>query len=285
MANPATGQTSGQFISVQKFHAAKLLTDSATGTTYDTPLDFGKILRQVQIAPTNSSVNAYADGQSIDTAVNTAEFELTIETAALPLEYIAFLLGHTYENGTMITSKDDVAPYFAIMYQSDKRNGKARYQKFYKVQFQEPEQTNKTAEENIEFQFPTMKATAIYRLSDGRAYAYGDDEDANFDASTWYTAVDLLTSPNLTVSPASLTLDSSNSFTDTVTVTQDGTGAISATSDNTDITASVSGNTITITGTNTLTSATTGTVTVSVASDGTYSGQTKTVAVTVAAGV
>ena len=275
MANPATGQTSGQFISVQKFHAAKLLTDSATGTTYDTPLDFGKILRQVQIAPTNSSVDAYADGQSIDTAVNTAKFELTIETAALPLEYIAFLLG----------SKDDVAPYFAIMYQSDKRNGKARYQKFYKVQFQEPEQTNKTAEENIEFQFPTMKATAIYRLSDGRAYAYGDDEDANFDASTWYASADDLSSPDLTVTPNSLTLDNSNSFTSTVTVTQNGTGTISATSDNADITFSISGNTITVNGTNNLTAVTTGTLTVTVASDGTYSAQTKTVAVTVAAGV
>ena len=190
MANPATGQTSGQFISVQKFHAAKLIDDNATATTYDAPLDFGKILRQVQIAPTNNSVDAYADGQSIDTAVNTAKFELTIETAALPLEYVAFLLGHKYENGTMITSKDDQAPYFAIMYQSDKRNGNARYHKFYKVQFQEPETTNKTKEENIEFAYPSIKATAIYRLSDGRAYAYGDDEDENFDASTWYTAVD-----------------------------------------------------------------------------------------------
>ena len=190
MATPATGLVSGQFISVQKFHAAKLLTDTATATTYDTPLDFGKILRQVQVAPTNNSVDAYADGQSIDTAVNTAKFELTIETAALPLEYVAFLLGHTYSDGTMFTSKDDVAPYFAIMYQSDKRNGKARYHKFYKVQFQEPETTNKTKEENIEFNYPTIKATAIYRLSDGRAYAYGDDEDPDFNASTWYGAVD-----------------------------------------------------------------------------------------------
>ena len=285
MANPATGLVSGQFISVQKFHAAKLLTDTAEATTYDTPLDFGKILRQVQITPTNNSVNAHADGQVIDTAVNTSEYEMTIETAALPLEYIAFLLGHTYENGMMVSSKDDIAPFFAIMYQSDKRNGKARYHKFYKVQFQEPEQTNKTKEENVEFAYPTIKATAIYRLSDGRAYAYGDDEDENFDASTFYDSVDGLPSPSLTVTPVSLTLDSGNSFTSTVAVTQNGTGTISATSDNADITFSISGNTITVNGTNNLTAVTTGTLTVTVASDGTYSAQTKTVAVTVAAGV
>ena len=190
MANPATGLTSGQFISVQKFHVAEMTADSAESTTYATPINLGKVLRRVQITPTNNSVDAYADGQSIDTAVNTAKFELQIETAALPLEYQAFLLGHSYANGVMTTSKDDVAPYFAILFQSDKRNGKARYSKFYKVQFQEPTQENQTKEETIQFQYPTLTATAIYRLSDGKAYAYGDDEIEGFDGSTWYDAVD-----------------------------------------------------------------------------------------------
>ena len=51
MATPATGLVSGQFISVQKFHVAKLISDSVNGSTYDTPLNLGKILRQVQIKP------------------------------------------------------------------------------------------------------------------------------------------------------------------------------------------------------------------------------------------
>ena len=283
MANPATGLTSEQFFSVQKFHAAEMLTDDLNGATYTEPVNLGTILRQVQIKPTTSSVTAYADGQAIDTAADTAKFELTIETAALPLEYIAWLLGHKYENGTMTTSKDDTPPYFAIMFQSDKRNNKARYMKFYKVQFQEPEQTNKTKEESLEFQYPSLTATAIYRKFDGKAYVYGDDEDANFDPTTFYTAVDL-PSPNLSVSPVSLTLDSGNNFTSNVTVTRNGNGTITATSNHSDITVSVSGTTITITGTNSLTSAITGTVTVTVAADGTsYSGQSKTVNVTVAA--
>lgn len=190
MANPTAGLTSSQFISVQKFHAAEMTTDTTTTTTYNTPVDLGKILRQVHIQPTNNTVQAYADGVSIDSAVTTAKYELTIETAALPLEYIAWLLGHSYSNGVMSTSKDDVAPFFAIMFQSDKSNGKARFTKFYKIQFQEPDTTNKTKEESLEFQYPSLKATAIYRLSDGKAYAYGDEEDTNFNSSTWYTSVD-----------------------------------------------------------------------------------------------
>ena len=190
-ANPTTGLKSAQFISVQKLHLAEITSETAATTTYTTPVDFGKVLRRVKITPQNSTVEAYADGQSIDTAVNTAKFELEVETAALPLEYVAWLLGHSYSAGTMTTSKDDVAPYFAMMFQSDKRNGKARFSKFYKVQFQEPETENKTKEENIEFQYPVLKATAIYRISDGKAYAYADEEDSSFTgAASWYSAVD-----------------------------------------------------------------------------------------------
>ena len=121
---PASRLACGQFINIQRLHVAKLLTDEAGGTaTYDTPVDLGKVLRSIDIKPSNSSADLYADGQSIDTATNTASYELTFDTAALPLEYVAYLLGHKCENGVMIANKDDVAPYFAVMFQSDKRNG------------------------------------------------------------------------------------------------------------------------------------------------------------------
>lgn len=192
MAAPTSRKSSGQFISIQKLHVAKMLTDVAgSGATYETPIDFGKVLRQLDISPSNSTVEAYADGQTIDTANNTASYELTFETAALPLEYLAYLLGHSYSGGKMTANKDDVAPYFALMFQSDKRNGKARYIRFYKVQFSEPTSTGKTKEENIEFQMPTITAKAIYRLSDGNSYTYADDEeDASIDADAWYASVD-----------------------------------------------------------------------------------------------
>ena len=192
MATPTGNKTSGQFISIQNLHVAKLLTDvPGSGATYETPVSFGKVLRQADITPTNSTVEAYADGQTIDTANNTANFEITFETAALPLEYIAYLLGHAYSDGQMTAGKDDVAPYFALMFESNKRNGKTRYMKFYKCQFAEPTTTGRTKEADIEFQMPSITARAIYRLADGKAYTYADDEDyPSFDASEWYRQVD-----------------------------------------------------------------------------------------------
>ena len=129
---PASRMVSGQFINVQRLHVAKLLTDEAGGeAAYDTPVDLGKVLRSIDIKPSNSSAELYADGQSIDTANNTASYELTFDTATLPLEYVAYLLGHRCENGVMVANKDDVAPYFAVMFQSDKRNGSKRLMKFF----------------------------------------------------------------------------------------------------------------------------------------------------------
>ena len=190
MATPSANKSSGQFINIQKLHVAKLLTDTAGGTTtYDTPISLGKVLRQVDISPTNSTVDAYADGQTIDSATNTAAYELTFETAALPLEYQAYLLGHSFSNGEMIVTKDDVAPYFGIKFQSDKRNGTARYMTFYKVQFQEPSLTNRTKEADIEFQMPTITAKAIYRLSDGKPYKASDAEEG-FDPTGFYDSMD-----------------------------------------------------------------------------------------------
>lgn len=187
------GLVSSNFIGVQHLHVAKLLTDKGGDTpetTYETPVDMGKVLISVQIQPTNNEAQLYADNQSIESSNVISEYALTFDTAALPLEYKAYLLGHTVENGVMSVGKDDAAPYFGIAFQSDKANGKARFVKFLKVKFNEPEETSNTKGENIEYQTPTMTATAIYRLSDGLAAKYADEESEDFAAETataWYT--------------------------------------------------------------------------------------------------
>ena len=190
---PASNLASGQFINVQRLHIAKLLTDPANGTaTYEKPIDLGKVLRKVDIKPKTSEAEIYADGQAIDAATNTASYDLTFDTAALPLEYEAYLFGHTIANGVMVAAKDDVPPYFAVMFQADKRNGKTRFTKFYKVQFTEPSQSGNTKEENIKYDTPTITAKAIYRLSDGRSYTKADEESTGFAADTatnWYQSV------------------------------------------------------------------------------------------------
>ena len=154
---PAANLTSGQFVDVEKLHIAKMLTDVPNGAaTYEPPISLGKILRKVDIKPKTSQAELFADGQSVDTAANTASYDLTFDTSALPLEYVAYLFGHKIDKGVMVANKDDVPPYFAVMFQSDKRNGKKRFTKFFKVQFVEPAESGNTKEENIKYDTPTI---------------------------------------------------------------------------------------------------------------------------------
>ena len=188
-----SGITNSPFIGVESFHIAKLLTDPVNGkATYDEVISF-PWLRSVSIEPQTDDATLYADNQAVDTANVTSKYGLTIDTATLPLEYKALLLGHTIENGVMTVTSEDNAPYFAIMFETTKRNGKKRYVKFLKVRFSEPSETAQTKEEGVTYNTPSMTATAIYR-NDKKAIYQADEEADGYVAATganWYASVDM----------------------------------------------------------------------------------------------
>ncbi|ORT99653.1 hypothetical protein D081_1803 [Anaerovibrio sp. JC8] len=77
------------------------------------------------------------------------------------------------------------------MFECTKRNGKKRFCKFLKVQFQEPEEKPQTKAENISYNTPTLSAKAIYRTADGVSYRQADEEAGYVEetANEWYTTV------------------------------------------------------------------------------------------------
>ena len=188
-----SGITNSPFIGVDNFHIAKMLTDPTDGqATYDDIISF-PWLRSVSIEPQSDEATLYADNQAVDTANVTSKYSLTIDTATLPLEYKALLLGHTIENGVMTVTSEDNAPYFAIMFETTKRNGKKRFVKFLKVRFSEPSETAQTKEESVTYTTPSMTATAIYR-NDKKAIYQADEEADGYAATTganWYASVDM----------------------------------------------------------------------------------------------
>lgn len=187
-----SGITNSPFIGVDNFHIAKMLADPAGGkATYDDIISF-PWLRSVGIEPQSDDATLYADNQAVDTANVTSRYNLTIDTATLPLEYKALLLGHSFENGVMTVTSEDTAPYFAVMFETTKRNGKKRFVKFLKVQFSEPSETAQTKEEGISYNTPSMSAVAIYR-NDKKVLLQADEEADGYTASIgegWYASVD-----------------------------------------------------------------------------------------------
>ena len=51
----------------------------------------------------------------------------------------------------MTAGKEDIAPYFAVMFESTKRNGKKRFCKFMKVQFSEPDEAPQTKADSLQY--------------------------------------------------------------------------------------------------------------------------------------
>ena len=191
MTTTASGLTNSPLIGLKNFHVAKMISDPADGAaTYDDVISFPHI-RSIDINPTSARATLYADDAAIDTVSATSEYDLSIEVASLPLEYKAMLLGHKIVDGVMVANKDDAAPYFAITFETPKRNGKKRFCKFYKVQFSEPEEKPATKAENIAYNTPTLSAKAIYRTCDGNSYSQSDEESGMTAeaAAAWHTTI------------------------------------------------------------------------------------------------
>lgn len=187
-----SGIINGHFIGLKNLHIAELKTDELGGAaTYGDCISIPEII-SINIQPQKDEASLYADNQSVETATTTQQFKLEIELANLPLEYKAFLLGHSFTGGVMTVGKDDVAPYVGISFETNKSNGKKRLMKFLKVKFSEPDENPQTKGENIEFNTPTISGTAIFRMSDSLCYKAADEEADGFDADTvtdWFTAM------------------------------------------------------------------------------------------------
>ena len=185
-ASVTSGITNSPMVGVKDFHVAKMLTDPATGkATYEDMISFPWV-RQIQIKPKNNEATLYGDNMSVDTDNNTSEYDMTIETATLPIEYKAYLLGHAYDKttGTVKATADDAAPYFMVAFSATKKNGKNRFVKFAKVLFSEPDETAKTKEASVSYNTPSMSAKAIYRTSDKTVYEQADEEAEGYVPAT-----------------------------------------------------------------------------------------------------
>lgn len=173
-------------IGLSNLHIAEIATDTTTGVTYGDVFSFPEIV-SISIEPQSSDATLYGDDGAVDTANTTSVYNLSVEMAQVPLEYKAFLLGHQFVDGKIVSKSTDVAPFVAIAFETLKSNGTKRYFKFLKVKFQEPTENSNTKGENIEFSTATLEARAIYRAYDNAVYNYADEEEGFSGGAAWYT--------------------------------------------------------------------------------------------------
>jgi phi13 family phage major tail protein len=179
----------GVQVGLKDLHYAILTKDDSTGVVYQTPVKIAGAIN-AKISPKSDTQTLYADDGPSETVTTLGEIEVEFEAKDLPLSVQAALLGHSISNGILIKNANDIAPYVALGFRSQKSNGKYRYVWLFKGRFETPEQEYKTKEDKPSFQTPKIKGTFVKRDFDNNWQIIGDEDEAGFtQANTWFNAV------------------------------------------------------------------------------------------------
>ena len=144
-----------------------------TEDTSTTPPVYGEVVKapgvmSININPNGSQETLFADDGPMESASTLGRIEVEIQKNELTADNKADLLGHEIDsNGAVVYGDSDVPPYVAIGFRTLKSNGKYRNVWLYKGKFTEPEDTNETKGDSINFQADTISGQ-FTRLS----YAY-----------------------------------------------------------------------------------------------------------------
>lgn len=179
-------------IGLKDLHAAVIAQDNDEGLTYDTPFKIAPAV-SASLSPKVSSDAFYADDVAMISTNVLSTVEVEIETADIPFENVAKLLGATVDEttGAVIESAENVAPAVALLWRSQKSNGKYRYYQLCKGTFAVDKDEYKTKEDKIDYQTSKLKGTFIPTTNNGnwRISLDEDDEKAASTVASWFTSV------------------------------------------------------------------------------------------------
>ena len=180
----------------------------ATMTTEDTasaPPAYGEVKQAIGVMSLNINPNGaqetlFADDGPMETASTLGRIEVEIQKNELTTENKADLLGHQIDaKGALVYGDSDIPPWVAIGFRTLKSNGNYRHVWLYKGKFTEPEDSNETKGDSINFQSDTIngqftRLNYAYTINNKkvRPWKYELDQDhTSADATTigkWFDA-------------------------------------------------------------------------------------------------
>lgn len=184
-------------IGLDKPHFAIITEDADGNETYGEPKVMAKAI-QVDLTVNTSTATLYADDGADETVNEFVNGTLSMGLNDLLSTVAAEMLGaRVDQNGVLITSSEDVAPYVAVGFRAKKSNGKYRYFWLYRVKFGVPSTNLATKGESITFQTPTIEGTIMRRNKPDTQGKHPwktevTEGDTNVTAATlnsWFSAV------------------------------------------------------------------------------------------------
>lgn len=170
-------------IGLQKFRFGVLTENATTGAaTYGPAQTPGKAI-SCSVEVENNDASLYADDVLQESDTSFAGGTVTMGIDREDQATMATLLGHTVDNGVMVRSSEDVAPYVGLgrivtVLRDNVRKYKVEF--LSKVKFSEPSQDDTTKGESVEFNTYELEGT-IAALASGewsKTQIFDDEDDA-----------------------------------------------------------------------------------------------------------
>ncbi len=189
-------------VGVDKAYYARVTQDDVNGYVVGTPQQLTQAM-EIKGAVENSREDQYADNALHDSAVAEGPTTFDMIGPNIAEEIISELLGEVYDtpSGRIFDDADTTQiVYFAFGYRFKKRNGSYRYRWYLKCQAEKPGEEAVSESPKPNLKPSTLKITAYKTtyefdlLGDGSRMSgvkrvRGDEDLAGFDASTWFSAV------------------------------------------------------------------------------------------------
>lgn len=176
-------------VGLKDLHFALLIADTKADLAYEPPKPMVGAINAT-INPEVGTQELYADDQLWESVSTLGKIDVEIETADLPLNIRAEILGNELRSGVLIEKATDVSPHIALGFRSLKSNGKYRYVWLLKGVAQPVAEDFTTKRDSVEHKTPKVKFTFMARVHDGEWKHTADEDSENISgARTWFRQV------------------------------------------------------------------------------------------------
>lgn len=164
-------------MSFRDIHTAKVTKNTETEYAAETPIKLARAIKG-KISDKFTTEKIYSDDTVEDVNMSYQGTEVELEVNSLAPQDKKNVLGHMYEKGYLIKTKDDIPPELALGYRAKKLNGKYEFVWLYCGRFGQGFEDNyETQGESTTTQTATLKGDFYERQMDGRYHCSVDESN------------------------------------------------------------------------------------------------------------
>ena len=191
----------GVLVGARQLVFARITAEGTDSTTYDTEIKRVPGTIELGMMPSISEDQLGADDNPTYEMISELDsIDVAATVAALGNDLTAYLLGAKVDdNGVLVSSKSDVAPYVAMGVEATRSDGKLSRLWLYRGKFKMSEEKYRTKEKGkVNWQTPTLSGTFGPRLHDARIRALVNEDDEGVTAAKFASFLDTVYEPTFT---------------------------------------------------------------------------------------